>query len=280
MATVGRGHDAQALVQKLRDRATESDPQVPEIPPKDAPEIHAVARTAPAPAPTANPAARSPRSAASVRIVSVAAPIWTRGLDEPNWLLPEPVVDQPRLVFSVFDAQDSGNAPLTLPLYLADACRFVSRLPTLMLIPWASGQGPIVTEARSPRESMLSAMPRPTEHDISVSGSVRSDGHHHHLELDIFQSASAKLICSEHFDAKSPGELALRAEERMIAVLEGVGGATQTSGTLYSRPPPGSRNQLASAFAIPRMTASATGGGTALPTIVHRLFMVRAADRS
>ena len=242
MATVGRGRDAQAWVRKLRDRAFQRGEDIPEhhqSPPSAAP------RAPPEAQPSAGRAA-TPGSH-QVRVVSVAAPIWTRGLDEPTWLLPKRAHETPRLVFSVFNIQDRGDSPpasavrrsaLALPLYLSDACRFVSRLPTVVLIPWEVGQGPIVSQAPSPRESLLAATPSPTEHDISVTGSVRSDGHNHHLELDIFHSASMKLVCSEHLDARSAGELAARAEDCMLTALESLGGQTEVSGTLYSRPPP------------------------------------------
>ncbi len=240
MATVGRGRDAQALVRKLRDETTGRGEQAPE---HDQSPPGATPRPPPE---TKPPAARAAAGSPQVRVVSVAAPIWTRGLDEPTWLLPEPARETPRLVFSVFNIQDGGNSPpesevrrsaLALPLYLSDACRFVSRLPTLVLIPWAVGQGPIVSQAPSPRESLLAAMPGPTEHDISITGSIRSDGHAHHLELDIFHSASIKLVCSEHLSARSAGELAARAEDCMLTAVESLGGQTEFSGTLYSRPP-------------------------------------------
>jgi hypothetical protein len=244
MATVGRGRDAQALLARLRRH--EPDSGSPPRRPRDvreAPETRPVGRQK-QPEKTIPASAKAAAVEGPLRTVSVAAPLWTRGLDEPTWLLPEPSADAPRLVFSVFADDEDGEqtrerSALAIPLYLLEVCRTVARLPTLLLVPWAPGRGPVISAARPPRQSMLSATPGATECDVSLIGSLRHCEDFHHLELDVFRTASSQLLASEHITARTPGELAAQAATHLLEIVQGLGGDEFSSATLDSRPPQG-----------------------------------------
>jgi len=224
MATVGRGRDASLLLKALRgDEPSRGASVVPPL--RGTGEGHDPQRPKAAPTPDTTPEIAPETTPEPTRSVSVSDPIWTRGLDEPAWVLPRPASDAPRVVFSVFSedpktraAGETRNA-LALPLFLLETCRVVARLPTLMLIPWVPGRGPLISKPRRQRESLLSVTPEATERDISVVGSLGGASGGHRMEIDLFHTASGRLIGSEHIVAATSAELAMRSAESVLGIL-------------------------------------------------------------
>jgi tetratricopeptide (TPR) repeat protein len=117
--------------------------------------------------------------------VPVAGALWTRGLYEPDWLLPDRGEDAPSITFvaladetaqgdasQVRPVDASGRTTRAVPLFLAEACmmRYAVRTTCLLLV--AKGSGPAVFRKATDTASIARLAPRDGNRRVVIAGSV------------------------------------------------------------------------------------------------------------
>jgi hypothetical protein len=155
-------------------------------------------------------------SDADVRLVGVPVrgPVWTRGLDEPDFLVPAKPKDAPRIaVFGLADVRGDGGA-LGLTLYLAEALALRTRAEAWAVIPVLHGSAlALATSPWSAEQATAAcAAVRP---DVVVTGSLDPD------VLVLRAHRKSTLLCETRL-GRDVGSAALctAASEELARVLD------------------------------------------------------------
>jgi hypothetical protein len=152
------------------------------------------------------------------------APLWTRGLFDPTWLLPARADDVPCLILFTLanemlagtssqvqrsDAQ--GGLTRAIPLYLAETLqlKFLLRVRCAILV--AKGRGPVVLGKPLQHEDLARLLPeKAAARCIVVTGSLVPEG----IRLQLRDACSIESATTVRIDGPltDAGALALRAE--------------------------------------------------------------------
>jgi len=185
-----------------------------------------------------------------VGIVTFDAPLWTREMFDPTWLLPSRGDESPSVVlFTLADetrtgeaaqvqmADESGRLTRAIPLYLLEAVRLRLRARVRCALMIVSGQGPAVFRQPFERAALESSLPPSPSRPVLVAGSLRAGG----LRLEVWEAGAGVAPTTITVDAPRTdvAGLAARAEQALVSALIARGLRPDTSlPTFYRSPPP------------------------------------------
>jgi tetratricopeptide (TPR) repeat protein len=184
-----------------------------------------------------------------VGIVTFDAPLWTREMFDPTWLLPSRGEESPSVVlFTLADetrtgeaaqvqmADESGRLTRAIPLYLLEAVRL--RLGTrvrcaLMVVP---EKGPAVFRQPFERGALESSLSPSPSRPVLVAGSLLAGG----LRLEVCEAGTGAAPATITVDAPRTdvAGLVARAEQALVSALIARGLRPDTSLPPFYRPPP------------------------------------------
>jgi tetratricopeptide (TPR) repeat protein len=186
---------------------------------------------------------------AKVGLVTFDAPLWTREMFDPTWLLPSPGEESPSVVlFTLADetrtgdaaqvqmTDDSGRLTRAIPLYLLEAIRLRLRARVRCAIMIVPGQGPAVLRQPFERAALEYSLPPSPSRPVLVAGSLRAGG----LQLEVWEAGAAATAATITVDAPHTdvGALVARAEQALVAALIARGLRPDTALPAFYRPPP------------------------------------------
>jgi len=182
-------------------------------------------------------AARSSRSVEvplEVELVPVRGPVWTRGLEEPGWLLPKWAPSAKRLCFLSFSDEtrkverpigemedDRGRLSRALPLYLSEALGYKTGLATECVIPMVRGKGPVVGGKPWDVAGMLEQGGwGKSPPDMIVSGSFVPGLSGLSIELELWDASLRATLGRVSLPASdAPARAALELERELASLL-------------------------------------------------------------
>jgi hypothetical protein len=151
---------------------------------------------------------RPVREPVSVTVVRISPPIWTYQMARPDWLVPPPTDDGPKIAFLAFAdvtrrndqpsrherETDLGRLSRALPLFLAEALRLRTNAQTQVLIPVADNSAPIVAGEPWDPDMVLAKMPPGERPDLLVSGYFARERLRCTIVLELWDSARRERV--------------------------------------------------------------------------------------
>jgi tetratricopeptide (TPR) repeat protein len=198
-------------------------------------------------------AGEGPRPATSppeIVTLSLSAPLWTRGMDEPDWLLPAARREAPVVALATFSSEvvparqaqiQAADAPgrLTraLPLFVAEALQLKYGLRVHCSILVAKGAGPVVMGSALDPQTLEAILPDASGPQLLVNGRVLPGG----VRLDLWERGQGGTPETLSVEAPlvDPGRLAAAVERALGEALarRRILPAVEEVGALYREPP-------------------------------------------
>lgn len=184
-----------------------------------------------------------------IAALALRAPLWTRGLSDPEWLWPARAESAPRLAFvPLFDAtqggrssesqlvDQAGRASRALPLYLAEALHARFELETSCLVFVAKGHGPVLFGGEGDPGQFSHYIPESSGRRLLVTGSVLPTG----IKLSVWDVNEQADIASIECEAtlQDLGAIAASLESKLASALEARGWLKAADAPSYYRAPP------------------------------------------
>jgi tetratricopeptide (TPR) repeat protein len=178
----------------------------------------------------ASSAPRPEESAPKVAIIVFDAPLWTRGLFDPTWLLPARSDAVPHVTFftlanalaaggaqQIQTTNGAGRLTRAIPLYLAETVLLQLEAQARSVVFVVPGAGPVVFGKSLEREALEKALPARSGARIAVAGTLVEGG----IELRIWEAGSADTghTLLVEGSLSDPGALAAKVEEGVAAIL-------------------------------------------------------------
>lgn len=188
-------------------------------------------------------------SAPEIAALSLRAPLWTRGLCDPEWLWEARSASAPRVAFVPLadSAQegpnsesrivdDAGRASRALPFYLAETLHARFELETSCLVFVAKGHGPVLFGGDVKPQQFAHYIPEAGTKRLLVTGSVRPGG----VTLAVWdvdaQATLARIDCEASL--QELGTIASTLESKLCGLLESQGLLVSAELPRYYRSPP------------------------------------------
>jgi len=182
-----------------------------------------------------------------VGVMAFDAPIWTRGLWEPDWLWREPSDDEPIITLPTFAnetvnmsgiqrANEQGRLTRALPLYLEEVLQVRFRVQARAAMFVAKGHGPAVSSRQLDREQLDGTAPESTARRIVVAGSIVATG----VTLRIWEIGSPEepVDVPVAVALEDQGAVVAAVERALIGALSQRGLLAEASPPPFYRPPP------------------------------------------
>ncbi len=188
-------------------------------------------------------------SVPAIAATAFDAPLWTRGLFDPTWLLPARADDVPYLVLftlanemlagtpaQVQRSDKDGGLTRAIPLYLAETLqlKFLLRVRCSILV--AKGQGPVVLGKALQYEALARLLPEKTAaRCFVVTGSLVPEG----IQLQVHEAGANGPASTVRIDGPltDVGALALSAEQCLTSFLAERRVLSEVRPPAFYRPP-------------------------------------------
>lgn len=164
--------------------------------------------------------------------VPLFSPVWTRGLDDPDWILEPAAEDAPSIYVFVFadarpglaaaDAMEAqvetahGRLTRALPLYLTERLQLLTDVRVATVIPVVLNSGLFLATTPFAIETMVRWCPPAFPPRMVIGGTFLDRDL---LQLDVWDIKRPQHVSSEEVPAGDPVLLAGRLEERVVRTI-------------------------------------------------------------